>query len=245
MIVLFTDFGLDGPYIGQVKAVLYQRAPNTPVIDLFSNAPLYNPGASAHLLAAYSKGFPKDTVFLAVVDPGVGSASRKPVIVRADDYWFVGPDNALFSVIASRAHILQAWYVSWEPRELSASFHGRDLFAPIAAELACGKLPSDEFLQPAKIGLCDELLEEVIYIDHFGNLITGIHASNIDTHSSFLLNQQRIKRLRTFSDAPVGSPFIYENSNGLLEVAVNQGRADTYFNASIGTAIIIESDATV
>src|SRR5262245_5142495 len=98
MIVLFTDFGLSGPYTGQMKAVLGQMAPGTPVIDLFADAPVGNPKASAYLLAAYAAWFTTGTIFLCVVDPGVGGA-RLPVIVEADGRWFVGPDNGLFELI--------------------------------------------------------------------------------------------------------------------------------------------------
>ena len=95
MIALFTDFGLHGPYTGQMKAALHQMAPGTPVIDLFADAPVGNPRASAYLLAVYAAWFPAGTVFLCVVDPGVGGA-RPPVILEADGRWYVGPGNGLF-----------------------------------------------------------------------------------------------------------------------------------------------------
>ena len=81
MIILFTDFGVSGPYVGQMKAVLYRHAPNVPVVDLFADAPTFDPKLSAYLLAAYVNEFPEDSVFLCVVDPGVGSALRRPIIV--------------------------------------------------------------------------------------------------------------------------------------------------------------------
>ena len=102
MIVLVTDFGLSGPYTGQVKAVLWREAPTCPVIDLFADAPMWDPQAAAYLLAAYVQMFPKDTVFLCVIDPGVGG-ERLPVVVRADGRWFVGPDNGLFELVMRRA----------------------------------------------------------------------------------------------------------------------------------------------
>ncbi|UVK54530.1 SAM-dependent chlorinase/fluorinase [Mesorhizobium sp. AR02] len=96
MIVLFTDFGLHGPYTGQMKAVLHQMAPGIPAIDLFSDAPVGNPKASAYLLVAYAEWFPAGTVFLCVVDPGVGG-TRPSVIVEADGRWYVGPATACSS----------------------------------------------------------------------------------------------------------------------------------------------------
>ena len=140
MIVSFTDFGFHGPYTGQMKAVLHQMAPGVPVIDLFADAPVNNPKASAYLLAAYAAWFPPQTIFLCVVDPEVGGA-RPPVIVEADGRWYVGPGNGLFELVQRRASETRSWTIDWRPERLSASFHGRDLFAPVAAMLACGEPP--------------------------------------------------------------------------------------------------------
>jgi S-adenosyl-L-methionine hydrolase (adenosine-forming) len=101
MIVLFTDFGLQGPYTGQMKAVLHRMAPGRPVIDLFADAPVGNPRASAYLLAAYAEWFAEGSVFLCVVDPGVGGP-RPPVILEANGRWYVGPGNGLFELVQRR-----------------------------------------------------------------------------------------------------------------------------------------------
>src|SRR6478609_2029347 len=104
MIVLFTDFGLHGPYTGQMKAVLHQMAPGVPAIDLFADAPVGNPRASAYLLAAYAEWFAAGTVFLAVVDPGVGGP-RPPISLEADGRWYVGPGNGLFELAERGAEL--------------------------------------------------------------------------------------------------------------------------------------------
>jgi S-adenosyl-L-methionine hydrolase (adenosine-forming) len=140
MIALFTDFGLHGPYTGQMKAVLHQMAPGVPVIDLFADAPAGNPKAAAYLLAAYAAWFPTGTIFLCVVDPGVGG-ERPPLIIEADERWYVGPGNGLFELVQRRANAVRRWDITWQPERLSASFHGRDLFAPVAAMLACRAAP--------------------------------------------------------------------------------------------------------
>ena len=140
MFVLFTDFGLQGPYTGQMKAVLNQMAPSVPAIDLFADAPVGIPKASAYLLAAYAEWFTAGTIFLCVVDPGVGG-TRPPVIVEADGRWYVGPGNGLFELVQRRAATMRSWDIKWKPERLSASFHGRDLFAPVAAMLAQGEPP--------------------------------------------------------------------------------------------------------
>src|SRR5512145_1004309 len=121
MILLFTDFGLAGPYTGQMKAVLQQRAPGVAVIDLFADAPIQNPKAAAYLLAAYAAWFPAGSVFLCVVDPGVGG-ERPPVIVQADGRWFVGQGNGLFELVMRRAQATEAWEIAWQPEKLSVSF---------------------------------------------------------------------------------------------------------------------------
>src|SRR6516162_5676981 len=131
MIVLFTDFGLEGPYTGQVKAVLFRTAPGIPVVELFADAPAGRPKPAAYLLAAYGVWFPPGTVFLAV-------------IVEAEGRWHVGPDNGLFELVMRRAESVRTWEILWRPETLSASFHGRDLFAPIVARLARGELPDHE-----------------------------------------------------------------------------------------------------
>ena len=140
MIALFTDFGLQGPYTGQIKAVLYDMAPGVPVIDLFADAPAGNPQASAYLLSAYSAWFPERTVFLCVVDPGVGGA-RPALVVEADGRQYVGPGNGLFELVRRRARETRTVEIDWRPERLSASFHGRDLFAPVAAMLARASSP--------------------------------------------------------------------------------------------------------
>jgi hypothetical protein len=108
MIVLFTDFGLHGPYTGQMKAVLHQMAPGIPSIDLFADAPVGDPKASAYLLAAYATWFPAGTVFLCVIDPGVGG-TRPAIILEADGRWYVGPGNGLFELVQRHAKETLRW----------------------------------------------------------------------------------------------------------------------------------------
>jgi len=240
MIVLFTDFGNRGPYVGQMKAVLAQQAPGQALIDLMHDAPQFNPRAAAYLLAAYVDEFPLHTVFLCVVDPGVGNPERKPVMMQADGRWYVGPDNGLLELIAQRADTAQWHEITWQPPRLSASFHGRDLFAPVAASLARGLLPEHTpcLERPAFNGPAD--LAEVIYIDAFGNAMTGLRASGLSSKTRLKVNAQVFARATTFSDVPPGSGFWYANANGLAELAVNRGRADLHFGLNIGSTVLIQ-----
>ena len=240
MIVLFTDFGLSGPYTGQVKAVFAAEVPGVPVIDLFADAPAADPRAAAYLLAAYDDLFPDGTVFLAVVDPGVGTA-RLPVVLQADGRWYVGPDNGLLALVARRATRTRVWEITWRPPRLSASFHGRDLFAPMAARLARGEVrpgaARDALAVPARDWPDD--LPEIVYVDHFGNAITGLRASALAAAATLAVGDRTLARARTFGDVPPGTAFWYENSNGLAELAVAGGRADQALGVGIGTAIRI------
>lgn len=244
MIILFTDFGLTGPYVGQVKAVLYQRAPGVPVVDLFADAPTHDPRASAYLLASFRDAFPAGSVFECVVDPGVGSA-RAALAVEADGCWFVGPDNGLFEPILRRAAHWSAWALGPGTGRVSPTFHGRDLFAPAAARLALGQTP-DSFgarpVEPLRFADWPDDLAEVVYVDHFGNLATGLRAAKLPETTILLLSGRRLHRARTYADVPRGEAFWYENSNGLVEIAVNSGRAADRLTAGLGTEVLIERE---
>lgn len=239
MIVLFTDFGSAGPYTGQMKAVLAERAPGVPVIDLLNDAPAFRPKSCAYLLAALADAFPADAVFVAVVDPGVGG-DRAAIVAQADDRYFVGPDNGLFEIVMRRAAASRSWAITWAPERLSASFHGRDLFAPVAAGVATGKpVPGEP--QPAGAARRPDWpddLAEVVYIDHFGNAMTGLRAATLPADAVLQSAGRRFARANVFSDVPAGAALWYENANGLAEIAVNQGRADA-LGLEVGAAITL------
>jgi len=243
MIVLFTDYGTNGPYVGQMKSVIAQLSPETLVIDLMHDAPRFNAEASAYLLAALVNDFPDDTIFLCVVDPGVGG-NRKPVVVKVGEKWFVGPDNGLLNVVAlhgAESNEVKWWCIDWQPQRLSSSFHGRDLFAPVAAMLANGDPVPGELMLLEKKQQIDwpADLAKVIYVDHFGNVITGIRASTITVDQTFKINGHQFGWARTFSDVSLGDGFWYENANGLVEIAVNQGRASLQYNIGAGDEVHI------
>lgn len=238
MIVISTDFGLQGPYIGQMKAVLLREAPGVAHIDLFADLPAFEIQASAYLLAAYVSEFPVGSVFLCVVDPGVGS-ERRAAVVKADGRWFVGPDNGLFKVIAERAAQVEWWDIDWKPDQLSHSFHGRDLFAPVAACLARGDAVPGRSVDPAariQDGWPPELAQ-VIYLDHYGNAMTGIRVGSLAEDSVLETANVRLRRARTFSDVEPGVAFWYGNANGLVEIAVNQGKADSVLGLKVGDRV--------
>lgn len=240
MIVLFTDFGLCGPYTGQMQAVLQHEAPEIPVIQLFADAPAANPRAAAYLLSAYSEWFPAGTVFLSVVDPGVGG-SRRALIVETAEHLFVGPDNGLFEPVLRRAAGARCYEITWRPQSLSCSFHGRDLFAPVAARLARGAQPETlaAEITPLRYPDWPDELPEVVYIDHYGNALTGLRT--LPPSARLVAAGRDILGAGTFSAVPAGSAFCYVNSNGLVEIAVNRGRADRALGLTIGSPVRLVS----
>jgi hypothetical protein len=250
MIVLFTDFGLAGPYVGQLQAAILKESPAAQIVNLFADAPAQDPRRAAYLLAAYAEEFPSPAVFICVVDPGVGGP-RRALALAADGRWFVGPDNGLLAVVARRAKAVAWWRITWRPERLSASFHGRDLFAPFAAKLAAGALPGvgmpRDWADPVPEGGIEhgdwpDDLPEVIYIDGFGNVMTGLRAEKLPPTARLILkNGRNIVRARTFSDVPKGGVFWYENANGLAEIAMNCGRADTALDLSVGSPISVQA----
>ena len=247
MIVLFTDFGSRGPYVGQLHAVLMREAPGVGIVDLLHDAPACDPRASAYLLAAFAPEFPTGSVFLAVVDPGVGGA-RGAAIVEADGRWFVGPENGLFELLVRRAcRPCRCWQITWQPPRLSASFHGRDLFAPVAARLALGHPPAGRPRPIAEMRRREwpDDLAEVVYIDGFGNAMTGIRAASLSEHAILIVNGHAVCRTQTFSAVEPGSAFWYENANGLAELAVNAGRAESALGLRVGTRVSVGSDGVL
>lgn len=233
MIVLYTDFGVTDPYVGQMHAALVRDAPGVPVIDLLHTVPDFDVRAGAYLLPAFAAQFPESSIFVCVVDPGVGN-SRLPVLLHADRRWYIGPDNGLFHVVERRARSAETWALQWQPKDLSISFHGRDLFAPIAARLSRGEWPPAVSVPlTAPSGWPDDLFE-VIYIDHYGNGITGVRASKVTRSANLLIAGRRLSYASVFSAVPEGTPFWYENSVGLVEIAVNRGSAVRVCDLKLG-----------
>ena len=235
---MFTDFGLQGPYMGQMEAVLTGLAPSVRVVHLMSDAPHFNAKASAYLLAALTAPFPADTVFLCVVDPGVGTA-RRGLILRADGRWFVGPDNGLLAIVARHASEVEWHEILWRPQKLSASFHGRDLFAPVAAMLATGQMPDAAPCEPAIGREWADDLAEVIYVDHYGNLFTGLRAIGLPDGAGIGLGGRRLVQGLTFADAEPGELLWYPNAHGLVEIAANQGNAAALLGVGVGSALTV------
>ncbi len=245
MIVLFTDFGRDDPYVGQMHAVLAAEAPGIRVIDLLHAVPSFDIEAGACLLPAYASRFPLPSVFVCVVDPGVGG-ERRALALRAGEHWYVGPDNGLLAMAARRDPGAQWFEIAWRPAALTATFHGRDLFAPVAARLArddTGALEAvprpDSLVSVAATAAWPDDLERVIYVDHYGNAITGMRGTYLGASERLRCAAHLFAHANTYSEVAVGAGFWYENANGLVEIAANRGSAAELFGLRVGAPLTV------
>ncbi len=235
-VVLFTDFGAADLYVGQVKAAIAARAPRLEVLDALHAAPDFGIEPAAHLLAALAPRYPRGSVFLAVVDPGVGG-KRDAIVIDADGRSFVGPDNGLLSVIWLRSRHRRCRRIAWRPARLSETFHGRDLFAPIAAALAAKHLPRGWLVSKRAPNVLLESgdLSRVIYVDHYGNAMTGLR--ELPESARLRLGRRTVAYARTFESVRRGAPFWYLNCIGLVEIAANQANAAHLLDLRVGSRV--------
>ncbi len=241
-LVLFTDFGLAGPYVGQMKAAIHRVAPHAVVLDLCHDLAPFASRLAAYLLAALLPYLPVGACVVAVVDPGVGTA-RRGLVLEGSGMRLIGPDNGLLAVAAQRLD-RPCWHALPPPQEVfSVTFQGRDWFAPAAARLQTGRelalqalgahLPEGSDWPPD--WAC------VIYIDRYGNAMTGLRADTLPVNSVLEMAGRRLVGGRTFADVPVGEAFWYANSCCLVEIAVNQGQAARMLDLEVGAPIVVRS----
>jgi len=256
IITFLTDFGLQDVYVGVMKGVISQINPDISIIDLTHDLPPQDIAAGSFaLLSAYSF-FPKKTVHLAVIDPGVGS-SRRGIAIEFDGGFLVGADNGLFSNVLSRVSAKKAVSLDnpqyWRSQSSSSTFHGRDIFASIAAHLASGieieklgtEIELDSLVSVDFPGVQvegDECIGYIQYIDRFGNLITNISASDfVKDNLEVIIHNQIISMVATYSDRPKNDLVALIGSHGYLEIAVNCGNAQTRLQVQVGAKVIVKS----
>lgn len=255
IIALLTDFGLEDPYVGVLKAVILGIAPAARLIDLTHAVP---PGAvawGAWQLWSARAYFPRGTVFLAVVDPGVGSR-RRAIAVEAQGQYFVGPDNGLLGwAAADSARIVALNRPDWHLPQVSRTFHGRDIFAPIAAHLAAGvafdelgeALPALMRLDwPTPIQAPGGIRGEVLLWDRFGNLITSLRASELADLNPQALSIEigglTIEGLSgCYADVAPGEPLALIGSSGLLEISLRDGDARSRLGATVAQPVFVRA----
>jgi S-adenosylmethionine hydrolase len=256
IVALTTDFGTTDPWVGIMKAVIAAHAPEATVIDVTHGVPPQDVLAGALVLRHAAPYFPAGTIHVAVVDPGVGGP-RRPLCVETARAAFVGPDNGVLSLAVPADEIRRIVELREERFHLtpkSATFHGRDVFAPVAAALARG-VPAGDLgpevgdmqrlaLPPVKRA-GGGIRGEVVYVDHFGNLLTNVAGTDIAAFPHRELSIS-IRDVRLAGVAPSyavvapGEPVAVINSWGLLEIAVREGSARATLGGRVGDPVLIE-----
>ena len=256
IITLTTDFGYRDPFVGIMKGVIHGISPGATIVDLTHGVAAQDVTGGALALAAAVDYFPDGTVHVAVVDPGVGSR-RRPLLVETDRACYVGPDNGLLSLAAGRQRLIRVVHLSNADYHLgptSATFHGRDVFAPAAAHLSAG-------VPPEKLGPTVESFEslavpepqrqdggaiagEVIYIDGFGNLTTNIRREDLETvdpsRADVRIGDHVIRGLSpNYASAGAGNYLALINSWGHLEISRCDGSARSGLGARVGTRVLL------
>jgi S-adenosyl-L-methionine hydrolase (adenosine-forming) len=255
IITLLTDFGLEDGYVGSLKGIILGICPAARIIDITHLVPPQDIRAGGFILLTVYRDFPAGTIHLAVVDPDVGT-ERCGLVIQTSNYLFVGPDNGLFSWVLKNeldAEVRQLENPEfWRPT-VSSTFHGRDLFAPVAAHLATG-VPAAA-LGPRRIAHIAEwstisrhgssLKGEVLHVDHFGNVITNLDRKTLNDFAPYRrlvieAGGRTIGGLRTtYGSEPAGVALAVIGSHGFLEIAVNRGSAARLLDLGAGDTVLV------
>ena len=255
LITLTTDFGTRDPFVGIMKGVIFGINPAARVIDLSHGIPAQEFTGAAAVLRQSAPFFPHGTIHVAVVDPGVGS-ERRPLLIEAEGSFFVGPDNGILSLAVAEKTVRQIVHISneiYHLKPVSATFHGRDIFAPVAAYLSLG-IPAREFGVTASdytriawpdIIKADRSIEgEIIYIDGFGNLITNVREEDLKEFQrqvTISLGGIRVQGVdHSYTNGAEKDYVALVNSWGLLEISRFRGNAQLESGAKIGDKVHIE-----
>jgi S-adenosyl-L-methionine hydrolase (adenosine-forming) len=254
MITLTTDFGLEDPYVAQMKGVILSINADSNLIDISHSVKKFDVRMGAFTLASAAPYFPKGTVHLAVVDPGVGT-KRRSVMVQTKQAFFVGPDNGILMLAAKSQGIEHVYDLSNSPYRLpkiSSTFHGRDIFAPAAAYLDQGVKPFEfgpEIIDPLTPKFAEttrkntSLYGEVLHIDSFGNIVTNIAEKDISNVKTVKVKLAECSLeatfAKTYGEVNLKDPIALVGSHGFLEFAVNQGNAAEKYNVHSGELVTI------
>lgn len=255
LLSLLTDFGTSDYFVGAMKGAILSVCADARIIDITHEIPAHDIHTAAFTLLASYQTFPRGTIHIAVVDPGVGS-SRKPILIQSENYFFIAPDNGLLSYVAERENKIKVFHLTNERyfrQSVSATFHGRDIFAPAAAQLARGveaKELGEEIESFVRLGSLNPTIESetiqgsIINIDRFGNIVTNItpeHITEKMIESRFILkvSKHKIERLQTFyAEANDGEIFAIWGSAGFLEIVAFKDSAARLLNAKVGDDVI-------
>ena len=253
IVTLTTDFGLSDHYVGVMKGVILGICPRARIVDISHEVTPFEIGEGAYVIAQAWRYFPKKTVHVVVVDPGVGTA-RRPILVEAGGHYFIAPDNGVLSMVYL-AHASKVRHVTNEKyfvHPVSTTFHGRDVFAPVAAHLAAGVTPArmgklvrdylkPDFDKPQRAGK-RTWIARILKIDRFGNIVTNIHVNDFGDlaarNFSLALGPVEVTALaRNYSETGPGELFLILGSSGYYEVSLSQGNAAKLVKCEAGAAI--------
>jgi S-adenosylmethionine hydrolase len=255
LITLTTDFGEESPYVAAMKGVVLGINPAARLVDLTHQVPPQDVRHAAFFLAGAVPYFPAGTLHVVVVDPGVGS-ERAVLYVETDGQRLLAPDNGCWTSLLKPGspgpRVIRVAEPRYWRQPVSATFHGRDIFAPVAGHLSLGVDPADlgpsvtEWVHlpeppPPRPGM-NSLTGQVVFVDHFGNLITNIAAEGLQPPTVLGVGKQGRKRfrwVRTYAEASPGTLVALASSNGMLEVAVVQGNAARALKAGVGTPVTV------
>lgn len=258
IVTLTTDFGARDPYVGAVKGVILAHAPQARIVDISHEIPPYDVQAGAYVVANACGYFPTGTVHVAVVDPGVGGR-RRAVAIVTDRYLLVGPDNGLFGWLLSGLELRAVYAIEMVGRPVSPTFHARDIFAPFAGRWVTGAEPDVRLTAIERLAAPEpptaagpltraeggRMVVRVIWIDRFGNLVTGVRRRDLSIEAPSplrgRLGTERIESLRlTYEGGSRDVPFFVWGSSDFLEVSVDQGSAAAVTGARVGSILEIE-----
>jgi len=254
IITLITDFGKESHYIAAMKGVILSICPEAKIVDITHNISPQDIEEAAFILDQTYQSFPKGTIHTVVVDPGVGTV-RKPLIVKTSDYFFITPDNGVLAYVFKKykkTDVYEASNKNFWRRDVSSTFHGRDIFAPVAAHLASGvkieelgTIASDyQTGSTPDVKINDnEVIGKVVYTDRFGNCITNIPADILKSDNiEIKIKDISIEGLsKTFSSVPENKSLAYTGSSGLLEIGINMGSAEKILGITRGTEVIVKT----
>ena len=253
LITLTTDFGLSDHFVGAMKGVILSISPDARIVDISHEVTQFEPAEGAFVISQAYRCFPRRTVHLVVVDPGVGTA-RRPILLEAAGQLFVAPDNGVLAMVYGKEkHVVREISAAkYFRRPVSATFHGRDIFAPVAAHLAAGARPAQfgkkiqDYLKPA-FGRPQRTGKRtwtgaVLKVDRFGNLITNFDIEEFASvrERPFILavGVRQISDLApAYGSRPIGEVFAIAGSSGYLEVAANQASAARILGCGTGSPL--------
>lgn len=260
IITLISDFGNRDPFVGLMKGVILSRFAEAKLVDLTHEIPAYATATAGFWLARSWCYFPSGTVHLAVVDPGVGT-ERGIVLLQVAGHAFLAPDNGLLDEVARSSHEANWWQVDLDqlrtmlPARVSNTFHGRDIFAPLVAEIAAARLMPKEVgarlngrvcdrqlaAHPANFGAAKEVTGHIIAIDHFGNLITDIEVTAVQQflNPRIHFRGQVLVLKNTYGSTAAGEMLALINSFGVVELAQSLGNAQVHYGARYGELVVV------